>query len=138
MGHLSQPSPVPSSCAPSASSLVGGVGWGAEKLLALGKPFSATVEASLCYQLCFQHKSKIQPHTSYCEEIEFYSRQNQHTHVQAVENMPQISKSYGLCWEGGETWISYSKLKTSAKRVRQANCIGFLRLIVLDNTGAVA
>lgn len=105
-----------------------GVGWGAEMPLALGKPCSAMVEASLCYQPCFQHKSKIQPHSSCCEEIEFYPRQNQHTHVQqAVKNMKWISKIDGLFCKGGKTWIRYSKLKTSANTVRQTSYIGLLK-----------
>lgn len=87
--QLSQPSPVPSLWAPTASSLVGG---GMRGRKALGKPCSATVEPFLCYQPYFQHKYKIQPHTSYYDEIEFYPGQNQHTSVQQeMKNWKQIS-----------------------------------------------
>lgn len=44
------------------------VGWEAEKALVLCKNCSAIVKTSLGFQYGFQHKSKAQPHTSYCEK----------------------------------------------------------------------
>jgi len=48
--------------------LAGGVVCEAEKALTLCKHSPAITKTSLCYQHCFQHKSKTQPRTSYCEE----------------------------------------------------------------------
>ena len=53
------PSCVPSQLLVPPQPLAGGAGWEAEKALALCKHRSAITRRSLCYQHCFQHKSKI-------------------------------------------------------------------------------
>ena len=58
--------------------LAGGVVWGAEKNLSLCNHCSAVTKTSLCYQRCFQHKSKTQSHTSYYRKNGLYPHQNQH------------------------------------------------------------
>ena len=80
-GQLSRLCPLPAPCAP-PSLLAGGVGGEATKSLALCKHCSAIAKTSLCYQHCFQHKSKMLPHTSYYEENYLYPSQNQHNCVQ--------------------------------------------------------
>ena len=51
-----------------SSLFTGRVGWEAEKALTLCKHCWAITKTSLCYQRCFQHRSKTYPHTSYCED----------------------------------------------------------------------
>jgi len=65
-------------CTPSL--LAGGVLGRADKTLTLCKDCSAVTKTSLCYQHCFQHKSKTLPPTSYYEEN--YPSQNQHKGVE--------------------------------------------------------
>lgn len=59
-------SPPSFQCNPSL--FTGGKEWNVEKALMLCKHCSAATAICLCYQNCFQHKSKLQPHTSYWEE----------------------------------------------------------------------
>ena len=57
-GQLPQLCPLPASVHPPTHSWVGG-GWEAEKALAPCKHCSAITKTPLCYQHCFQHKSRM-------------------------------------------------------------------------------
>lgn len=58
------PSQLPATCSLHTGTAV----WAAEKTLTLCKLCWILTKISLCYRHFFQHKSKIQPYTSYCKE----------------------------------------------------------------------
>lgn len=83
--------------------------WEAAKPLALCKLCSAITTTSLCYQHCFQHKSKTNPETSYCEEVNYVPAK--------TSPQPQQNRYKNL---SVNKWAKYSSAtEVSIKRGRQ-------------------
>lgn len=66
--------------------------WWYEKQKRLCASPAQQYQKHLCYQLCVQHKSKTQPHTSHGEENYLYPSQNQHTHEFSGESLFRFSE----------------------------------------------